>query len=89
MSVSIRTLSGIGVNSSHFTVHVDRPAEAVVRSEFEYPLDRPGLSIRARSQCITRSDAKAFHHLTQVEITVNGRPYWSKSWSLSVPRVGC
>src|SRR5262249_46753722 len=66
--VSTPTLSGIGVNRSHFTVHVDRPAEAVVRSEFEYPLDRPGLSIRVRSQCVTRSDAQAFHHLTTVEI---------------------
>ncbi len=89
VTVSIRTLSGIGVNRSHFTVHVDRPAEAIVHSEFEYPLDRTGLSIRVRSQCVTRSDAQAFHHLTQVEITVNGRPYWSKSWSVSVPRVGC
>src|SRR5262249_1531463 len=81
VTVSIRTLSGVGINHSHFTVHVARPADAVVRSEFEYPLDRPGLSIRVRSQCVTRSDARAFHHLTQVEITVNGRPHWSKGWS--------
>jgi predicted acyl esterase len=89
VTVSIRTLSGIGVNRSSYTIHVDRPAEAVVRSEFEYPLDRPGLSIRVRSQCVTRSDEQSFHHLTQVDITVNERPHWSKSWSLSVPRVGC
>ena len=87
--MSIRTLSGIGVNRSHFTVHIDRPAEAVVYSEFEYPLDRPGLSIRTRSQCVTRSDEQSFHHLTQVEITINGRPHWSKCWSLAVPRGGC
>src|SRR5205814_430561 len=38
VTVSIRTLSGIGVNRSNFTVHINRPAEAVVRSEYEYPM---------------------------------------------------
>jgi hypothetical protein len=61
----------------------------VVRSEFEYPLERPGLSVRVCSQCVTRSDAQSFHHLTDVEVTVNGRPHWRKSWSVSVPRIGC
>jgi predicted acyl esterase len=88
-TVSYTTQSGIGINRSSFTVNVRRPAEAAVKSEFEYPLDRPGLSIRVCSQCTTRSDEQAFHHLTQVEITVNGRPYWSKSWAVSVPRPLC
>jgi hypothetical protein len=89
VAVHIRTLSGIGTNRSHFTINVTRPAEAVVQSEYEYPMERPGMSIRVHSQCVTRSDAGAFHHLTEVEVTVNGRPHWSKSWSVSVPRVGC
>jgi len=87
--VNIRTLAGIGVNRSQYTIYVDRPAEAAVRSEFEYPLERPGMSILVRSQCVTRSDAQSFHHTTQVEITINGRPHWSKSWSISVPRALC
>jgi len=61
----------------------------VVQSEFEYPMERAGLSIRVRSHCVTRSDERAFHHLTAVEIIVNGQPYWTKNWSVSVPRVGC
>jgi hypothetical protein len=89
VTTHIRTLSGIGVNRSAYTVSIDRPAEAVVRSEFEYPLERPGLAVVVKSQCVTRSDAQAFHHVTQVEITVNGRPHWSKGWVVSVPRVGC
>src|SRR6185295_6766549 len=89
MSVNIRTLSGAGVNRSHYKIHVDRPAEAVVRSEYEYPIERAGMSILVRSQCVIRSDAQSFHHLTQVEVTINGRPHWSKSWSVSVPRVEC
>jgi hypothetical protein len=89
VTVNIRTLSGIGVNRSQYTVHVNRPAEAVVRSEFEYPMERPGMAILVRSQCVTRSDEQAFHHTTSVEISINGLPHWSKSWSLSVPRMGC
>jgi predicted acyl esterase len=89
VTVNIRTLSGIGVNRSQYTVHVNRPADAVVRSEFEYPLERPGMAILVRAQCVMRSDEHAFHHTTIVEITINGLPHWSKSWSLSVPRVGC
>jgi predicted acyl esterase len=87
-TVQIKTLSGIGINRSSYTVRIDRPAEAAVVSEFEYPMDRPGLSIRVRSQCTTRSDEKALHQTTQVEITINGWPHWSKSWSVSAPRVG-
>jgi hypothetical protein len=89
VTTEIRTQSGIGVNTSRYTVHVNRPAEAVIRSEFEYPMDREGLSIRVRSHCVTRSDEQAFHHVTDVEITINGRTHWSKSWSVSVPRIGC
>lgn len=89
VTVSIRTLSGVGVNRSQYTAHVDRPAEAVIRSEYEYPVERAGQAILVRAQCVTRSDAQAFHQLAQVEITVNGRPHWTKSWQVSVPRVGC
>src|SRR5262249_30465025 len=43
-TVYIKTQSGIGLNHSRYTVSIDRPAEAAVVSEFEYPLDRDGLS---------------------------------------------
>jgi uncharacterized protein len=87
--VSYKTLSGIGINDSRYTVSLDRPAEAMVDSGYEYALDRPGLAVRVRSRCVTRSDAAAFHHLVRVEVTVNGELHWSKSWSASVPREGC
>src|SRR5262249_1460507 len=89
LTVQIRTQSGIGINWSSYTVSVNRPAEAVVHSGYEYPLERAGASVRVRSTCVTRSDEQALHHLTTVEITLNGRPYWHKSWSVSVSRVGC
>jgi predicted acyl esterase len=89
VEVTYRTLSGIGINRSRYTVSLDRPAEAAIESDYEYPMDRPGFSARVRSHCLTRSDAHAFHHTVHVEITLNGRPFWDKSWSLSVPREGC
>lgn len=86
VTVDIRTQSGVGINRSKYTVHVNRPAEAVVHSEYEYPLDRPGLSIRVHAHCVTRSDEQSFCHLTDINITINGAPHWRKSWSVSVPR---
>lgn len=89
VTVNIRTLSGIGVNLSSYTVSIDRPAETVVKSEFDYPLERPGMAILVHSQCVTRSDAQAFHHLTDVQITVNGMAHWQKSWTRTVARENC
>lgn len=89
LTVSYTTRSGIGINRSSYQISVNRPAEAVIKSEFEYPLERPGLAILVRSQCVTRSDEQVFHHLTQIDITVNGRPHWHKTWTVSVPRPGC
>lgn len=88
-TVDIRTQSGIGVNRSQYTVNIRKPAEAVIRSDYEYTLDRPGHAILVRSQCVIRSDELAFHQLVEVDITVNGRPHWSKSWTTSVPREFC
>lgn len=88
-SVRYTTRSGVGTNTSAYTVSLDRPAEAVVRSEYDYPMERNNLSILVHAACTTRSDAKAFHHLTSIEITLNGKPHWRKSWAVSVPRRGC
>ena len=80
--------SGSGVNTSAFTVSRRDPARAVVQSSYEYVDEHPGRRIVVRSQCVTSSDEAAFHHVVDVEITVNGRPHWNKGWSVSVPRRG-
>jgi hypothetical protein len=82
------TNAGVGVNKSSYTVSLARPAEATVVSGFVYPLERPGASIVVKSECTTRSDAADFHHETKVEVTLNGRVHWAKSWALRVPRAG-
>jgi hypothetical protein len=89
ISVNYTTRSGVGVNRSNYTVNIAKPAEATVKSEFDYPFERAGMSVQVKSQCVTRSDETSFHHLTEVEITVNGRPHWNKSWTESVPRGLC
>lgn len=88
-TVEIRTQSGIGINESAYTVNHRQPAEAAIQSEYAYRLERPGMAIVVHAHCVTRSDLLAFHQLTEVEITVNGRPHWNRSWSLSVPRRWC
>lgn len=89
VEVCYTTQSGAGKNRSRYTVNLLRPADASVDSEFEYPLQWSGTDVLVRSHCLTRSDETAFHHTTEVEVSINGRPHWSKSWRLSVPRRGC
>jgi hypothetical protein len=89
VAVAIRTQSGVGINTSRFTVAIDNPADAEVCAQYEYPLRAGGMEILIRSECITRSDAKLFHHTTDVAVTIDGTPHWSRKWSVTVPREGC
>lgn len=62
------------------------PARAVVRSGARYHYDYQGREIVVDAQTITSSDASAFHHTVEVEVTFNGKQHFNKSWSVSVPR---
>jgi predicted acyl esterase len=88
-TVVYSTRSGVGINDSRYIVSLDRPAEASIESSFEYPLDRPGVSVRVRSRCVTESDAAEFRHTVHVEITLNGELYWERTWVASVARETC
>jgi len=88
-AVAYSTRSGVGTNESRYTVSLNTPADASVVSSFEYPFDRPGVAVRVHSHCVTRSDAEQFHHTAHVKITLNGEPYWEKTWVTSVPRELC
>jgi hypothetical protein len=46
----------------------------------------PTLDIRIDAGCQTTSDATSYTHVSTVQISVNGTPYFHKSWSESVPR---
>jgi len=78
-----------GGGHASFTVSSRNPAEAVAKGTMERVVKHPGTEIRVQSQCITTSNRTSFRHLVEVEVTVNGRPHFSKSWSVSVPREFC
>ena len=83
-----QTNSGVGVNRSRYTVNLRQPELVSVTSDFSYPMNRPGWSCVVYAQCHTHSDALGMHHTTHTRITVNGQPYWDKSWSTSSKRIG-
>lgn len=85
---SYRTLSGVGVNRSTYTVDLHQPAQARVDSDFTYDMERPGWQCRIHARCVTTSDAQVMDHRAETTITVNGQPYWNRSWSTRVPRIG-
>jgi hypothetical protein len=75
-----------GVNHSSFTVSLNNPAEAVIDSSCEYVVLRPDSEIRVDTHTVTASTESAYRHLVDVEIAVNGKRHFSKSWRVSVPR---
>jgi putative CocE/NonD family hydrolase len=75
-------------SSSSFTVSITRPAEAVMKGTYQLTVSKPdaGPEIKVEAQCITTSDAKTFRHLVEVEVTVDGKRHFHKSWAVVVPR---
>ena len=71
---------------SSFTVSSKEPANAVLKGRTIRSLNRPGMKVRVEANEVTSSDRSAFHHVGQVEVTVNGKRHTNKSWSVSVPR---
>lgn len=75
-----------GANRSRYTVSNRDPATASIVSCFSYLAPHPALEIRIEAGCQTTSDRAAYTHAAQVEITIDGRRHFSRSWSESVPR---
>jgi hypothetical protein len=73
-------------NTAEVTVSAADPATTVVRSEAQRTVQSPGRAVVVDAQAVTSSDAHAFHHTVDVHITMNGRPFWTKTWTASVPR---
>jgi hypothetical protein len=73
-------------NAATMTVSAREPAQAVVDGRSRLACDFPGHQVVVEAQCVTTSDASAFHHTVDVRITLNGQPHWGKSWAVSVPR---
>jgi putative CocE/NonD family hydrolase len=87
-TTTVSTVTGKPGSESHttFTVSDRNPAEAVMKSTFDYTVAQPDGEIKVKTQSITTSDEKVFRHIMDLEITVDGKPHFSKSWTLSIPR---
>jgi hypothetical protein len=73
-------------NSASYTVSADQPARAVIEARATRGLHAAGRDIVVDTQCVTSTDERAFHHTVEVEIRINGRHHFGKSWAVSVPR---
>ncbi len=72
--------------SSNYTVSKANPAEASMRAGCRLTLNGPEGEIIVESSETLVSDITSFRFLTQVEVTVQGKPHFNKSWRVSVPR---
>ena len=72
--------------SSHYTVSKANPADASMRAGCTLTLDGPEGEIKVESSETLVSDVTSFRFLTQVEVTVQGKTHFNKSWRVSVPR---
>jgi len=69
-----------------YTVSSKKPGEALMKATRELVVSKPDSEIKVEAQCVTSSDAKVFRHLVEVEVLVDGRRHFQKSWSVVVPR---
>ncbi len=51
-----------------------------------YTVDQVDSKIQIETSELTSSDETAFTHLVDVEIRVDGKRHFNKSWSVTVPR---
>jgi len=78
-----------GINRSRFAVSNANPARALIESSVTYSPPHPVLDIKIVASCHTSSDENSFTHISEVEIEINGKRHFQKSWTESVPRRYC
>jgi len=76
-----------GLSRATYTISDLNPAEAVINNTIDYVVSRSDGETKVHAHMTTASDAKVFRHLVEVEVTVQGKRHFSKSWTMSVPRV--
>lgn len=90
VTVHLRRSSKLGEDErraqSWYTVSRANPANAGMRASNEYTLGPANRRIKVEANETLTSDRESFHFLSDVEVTVNGKRHWQKSWQTSVPR---
>jgi putative CocE/NonD family hydrolase len=69
-----------------YTISSKNPGEAVMKATRELVVSKPDSEIKVEAQCVTSSDTKVFRHLVEVEVLVDGKRHFQKSWSVVAPR---
>jgi predicted acyl esterase len=71
---------------SSYTVSRLHPADASMRAGLTYVIKRPEGEIHVQSSEVLASDVSSFRYLSEIEIKMDGKPHFKKSWRVSVPR---
>jgi hypothetical protein len=71
---------------SSFTVSEKNPANAALKAAATLSITRPESEVKIEANELTSSNKAAFRHLVEIEITVNGRRHFNRSWSVTIPR---
>jgi hypothetical protein len=96
-SVTVKVYGGDTTNLPHgtrltsserieMTAYHDDPAHARLFNECVYALREHGYDIRVRSTGTIRSSETDFHVDVQLEVRLNGNPFFQKAWLESIPR---
>jgi putative CocE/NonD family hydrolase len=72
--------------SSSFTVSPESPADAEMKARAVYDFHRQPCKVRVETDEVTTSDAENFHHETTVNIELDGKLFFRRTWSTTVPR---
>jgi putative CocE/NonD family hydrolase len=85
LSTEVHPLNSI--NRATYRLSDNDPADVEIEGVSDYKVSRPQCDVNVRARLVTTSDAQEFRHSVEVEITVNGKPYFNKTWMNSVARV--
>ncbi len=89
-SSSARPPFGASISKRHarsrYTVSRADPAAAHIEADHVYTITRPEGEIRIEANEVLASDAQMFRFQSRVNIHVDGKPFFTKSWRVSRPR---
>lgn len=92
-TTTLRTVNTLVYGSVHgasratYTVSDLNPAEVVIENSIDYIIARSGGDIIMKVRMTTASDEREFRHRVDLEVTMDGKSRFSKSWAISVPRI--
>ena len=75
-----------GLAHSTYTVSRRNPADTVLKSRYVYNVPPADSGMTVESNEVLTSDSESYRFLSQVEVTVDGKRHFRKSWRVSVPR---